>query len=202
VLQRLRAGAAGEIAETPKPGDQVFRKVANVIIGSNLDALQQSRAAALVLGYNTLLLSSTIEGETGPVAGMHMALAREILDSGNPLSPPACLLSGGETTVTVRGDGLGGRNQEFALAAAMSMVDTGKIVLLSAGTDGSDGPTDAAGAFADSTTRQRAATAGLDLLQYLAANDSYHLFASLGDLYKTGPTNTNVMDLRILLVSR
>jgi hydroxypyruvate reductase len=202
VLARLRAGAAGEIAETPKPGDPVFCKVANVIVGSNFDALQQCREAALGLGYNTMLLSSTIEGETAPVAGMHMALAREILGSGHPVPAPACLLSGGETTVTLRGRGLGGRNQEFVLAAAMLMVNTGKIVLLSAGTDGSDGPTDAAGAFADSTTCQRAAIAGLDLRQYLAANDSYHLFESLEDLYKTGPTNTNVMDLRILLVNR
>jgi hydroxypyruvate reductase len=131
---------------------------------------------------------------------MHMAIAHEILKTGHPVKPPACILSGGETTVTVRGKGMGGRNQEFALAAALQMGDAGKIVLLSAGTDGSDGPTDAAGAFADSLTGPRAADCGLDLQKHLADNDSYHCFAQLGDLFKTGPTNTNVMDLRVILL--
>ncbi len=203
VLKHLRAGAMGQVPETPKPGDLVFDNVTNLIIASNYEALQHARQAACALGYHTLILSSMIEGETVPVAGMHMAIAREILSSGNPLPTPACLLSGGETTVTLRGSGLGGRNQEFALAGALAMPESaGCYVLLSAGTDGSDGPTDAAGAFADSTTLQRAESSGLDLHSYLAANDSYHLFARLGDLYKTGPTNTNVMDLRIILVSR
>ena len=200
VLRHLRAGVAGEIPETPKPGDKVFDRVTNVVVGCNFDALSQARNEARKLGYNTLILSSTIEGETAHIASMHMAMAREIITSGNPLKAPACLLSGGETTVTIRGSGLGGRNQEFALAAATDIADLETIVLLSAGTDGSDGPTDAAGAFADSSTRQRAEAAGLDLSRYLMNNDSYHLFESLGDLYKTGPTNTNVMDLRVLLV--
>lgn len=203
VLKHLLAGASGRVPETPKPGDAVFDKVVNVIVASNYEALQHARQAASALGYHTLILSSMIEGETVPVAGMHMAMAREILSSGNPLPVPACILSGGETTVTLRGNGLGGRNQEFALAAALAMPENcGCYVLLSAGTDGSDGPTDAAGAFADSTTLHRAAAAGLDLHAYLTANDSYHLFDSLGDLYKTGPTNTNVMDLRIILLTR
>ena len=200
VLKHLRSGVAGEVPETPKPGDKIFERVNNVIIGNNFDALSKAREVAIGLGYNTLILSSTIEGETSDVAGMHMAIAREILNSGNPLKLPACLLSGGETTVTIRGNGLGGRNQEFALAASESMGDTGKIVLLSAGTDGTDGPTDSAGAFADSSTRQRAKSSDLDLHTYLTENDSYHFFELLDDLYKTGPTNTNVMDLRVLLV--
>lgn len=199
ILNHLRAGAAGEIPETPKLGDAVFKRIFNVIVGSNFDALSRAREAAIALGYNPLILSSTIEGETSEIAGMHMAIAHEILKTGHPVKPPACILSGGETTVTVRGKGMGGRNQEFALAAALQMGDAGKIVLLSAGTDGTDGPTDAAGAFADTTTLQRAARFELDLQKYLADNDSYHCFEQLGDLYKTGPTNTNVMDLRVIL---
>jgi glycerate 2-kinase len=200
VLIHLRVGAAGEIPETPKSGDAVFKRIFNVIVSRNFDALSRAREAAISLGYNSLILSSTIEGETSEVAGMHMAIAHEILKTGHPLKPPVCILSGGETTVTVRGKGKGGRNQEFALAAALQMGSAGKIVLLSAGTDGTDGPTDAAGAFADSSTGLRAADCGLNLQKYLAENDSYHCFEQLGDLFKTGPTNTNVMDIRIVLV--
>ena len=119
---------------------------------------------------------------------------------GYPLARPACILSGGETTVIIGGTGKGGRNQEFALAAALNTAGLGAVVLLSAGTDGNDGPTDAAGAFVDETTGQRALSAGLDPQRYLDENDSYSFFDRLGDLYKTGPTNTNVMDLRIILV--
>jgi hydroxypyruvate reductase len=201
VLRHLRSGAAGNIPETPKAGDRVFERTFNLIVGSNIDALNAARETALSLGYGTLILSSMMEGETSEAAALHMAIAREVLKSGHPLSAPACLLSGGETTVTIKGQGLGGRNQEFALAAALRMSDAGKVVLLSAGTDGTDGPTDAAGAFADSSTLSRAAALQLDPGKYLAENDSYHLFERLGDLYKTGPTNTNVMDLRVLLVT-
>ncbi len=120
---------------------------------------------------------------------------------GYPVKKPACLLSGGETTVTIKGTGKGGRNQEFVLAAALKMTGIENIVVLSAGTDGSDGPTDAAGAIADQSTLQRAALKELDPQKYLENNDSYHFFEKLDDLYKTGPTNTNVMDLRIILIT-
>lgn len=202
VVSHLSKGAAGQFPETPKLGDKAFERSFNLIVGSNIDALQQAREQAISLGFNTLILSSMIAGETAEAAEIHCAIASEVLKSGHPLALPACLLSGGETTVTIKGAGLGGRNQEFALAAARVMADAGHMVLLSAGTDGSDGPTDAAGAFADSTTRQRAGQAGMDLQQYLAENDSYHFFDQLGDLYKTGPTNTNVMDLRVMLVTK
>jgi hydroxypyruvate reductase len=142
------------------------------------------------------VLGSDIEGETRDIAGMHAAIAREIVRSGRPARPPACILSGGETTVTIKGDGLGGRNQEFVLAAAIGIAGLPGVVVLSAGTDGTDGPTDAAGAIADGSTLGR----NPDARRFLAANDSYHYFESLGDLVKTGPTNTNVMDVRLILV--
>jgi hydroxypyruvate reductase len=141
-----------------------------------------------------------IQGETREVAANHVAIAREIALHDLPVAKPACLLSGGETTVTIQGDGKGGRNQEFVLAAALKMADLDNAVVLSAGTDGSDGPTDAAGAVADNRTLARAAELNLDATAYLNNNDAYHFFDRLDDLYKTGPTHTNVMDLRILIV--
>jgi len=128
------------------------------------------------------------------------AVAREIVRSGNPLGPPACVVSGGETTVTIDGPGLGGRNQEFALAAAIEIDGLDNVVILSGGTDGTDGPTDAAGAIADGSTVKRAENLGLNPKASLAKNDSYNFFSPLGDLIITGPTNTNVMDLRLVLV--
>ena len=142
-----------------------------------------------------------IEGETKDVAHVHGAIAREIAKTGNPLAPPACILSGGETTVTITGKGLGGRSQEFSLAAAMDIAESEGIVVLCGGTDGTDGPTDAAGAIADTHTCKQALSMGLDPKKYLTDNDSYHFFEKLDDLLKTGPTNTNVMDLRIVLVA-
>ena len=159
-----------------------------------------ARREALRRNYQTLILSSAIEGETCDVARMHAAIAREVVHTGHPLGPPACILSGGETTVTLRGDGLGGRNQEFALCAAGEIAGESPLVILSGGTDGNDGPTDAAGAIADHTTLDRAAARNLSPAHYLANNDAYNFFSPLDDLLVTGPTNTNVMDVRIILV--
>jgi hydroxypyruvate reductase len=172
----------------------------NVIVGSNSQALSVARQKAESLGYQTLILSSTIEGDTREAARFHAAIAREIRKSGNPIAPPACVLSGGETTVKITGDGLGGRNQEFALASAMNIRDEENMVVLCAGTDGTDGPTDAAGALVDTETFDRAISSGMDPARYLNDNDSYHFFNQTGDLIMTGPTGTNVMDLRIILV--
>ena len=183
--------------ETPKPGDPVFEKVENLIVGSNQKALEAAAAKAKVLGYRTLILASTIEGETRDVARMHAAVARQIREYGQPLKPPACVISGGETTVTIRGEGKGGRNQEFALAAAIDIAGLENTLILSAGTDGTDGPTDAAGAIADGETCSRSNT---DAAQALAQNDSYPFFEKLGDLVITGSTGTNVMDLHLILV--
>ena len=196
----IARGAAGEAPETPKADDKIFSRTQNVIVGNNFNALVKAKEKAEDLGYNTLLLSSRIEGETRDVASNHMAIATEIELHGLPLAKPACILTGGETTVKLKGSGKGGRNQEFVLAAAMKMKGLGHTVVLSAGTDGNDGPTDAAGALADSTTLGRAEERGLDPGKYLENNDSYHFFEQLNDLYKTGPTNTNVMDIRIVLV--
>jgi glycerate 2-kinase len=202
ILRHLQAGAAGEIAETPTADDPAFRKTQNLVVASNIEAILASRQKAEELGYQTLVLSSMIEGDTRTVARVHGAIAREIVKTGNPVSPPACILSGGETTVQVTGSGLGGRNQEFALAAALDIAGCRDIVLLSGGTDGTDGPTDAAGAIADTGTIQRAAKMDLDTERYLTDNDSYHFFEKIEDLLITGPTNTNVMDLRIVLVDQ
>jgi glycerate 2-kinase len=200
ISTRIQKGVAGEIPETPKPASQNWSHVQNLIIGSNLEAILAARQHAVSLGYNTLILSSRMEGETRVVARVHGAIAREILAAGHPLPAPACLLSGGETTVTLKGNGRGGRNQEFALAAALDIQGADHMVVLSGGTDGTDGPTDAAGALADGTTAQRARAAGLDIVWHLDNNDAYPLFQKLGDLFITGPTRTNVMDLRVLLV--
>ncbi|MFP4444815.1 MAG: glycerate kinase [Desulfosudaceae bacterium] len=196
-LQTNRRDAAGE---TPKPGDPVFTAARSLICAGNLDALLAAEQRARELGYQPLILSSRIEGETRAVARTHAAIATECLASGHPLAPPACILSGGETTVTIRGKGQGGRNQEFCLAVVEEIAGAGDLVILSGGTDGTDGPTDAAGAVVDAATLTSAQRLGLDPAAYLADNDAYTFFEKTGHLLMTGPTNTNVMDLRIMLI--
>ncbi len=196
----LWAGKEGRIEETPKSGEIIFEKVHNHLIGSNILALRAAEKEASSLGLHPLILSSSIVGETKEVARFHVAIAKEVISSGNPIPRPACILSGGETTVIIKGHGRGGRNQEFALAGALEISELEKVVLLSGGTDGTDGPTDAAGALADSSTLKRAQSLGLDPKIHLENNDAYPFFQSLGDLLLTGPTHTNVMDVRILLV--
>ncbi len=196
VRERIEVGARGEIEDTPKRLD----RVQNLLVGSNRLAVDAARDKAKELGYRTLILSTTIQGETRDVAGVHASIAREIRDSGNPVKAPACVISGGETTVTLRGDGKGGRNQEFALAGALELDAVRDALLLSIGTDGTDGPTDAAGAWCDGTTLTRGREKNLNAAEFLAANNSYAYFGAIGDLIKTGPTNTNVMDVRLILV--
>jgi glycerate 2-kinase len=199
VTSFLKKGAAGEIVDTPKAGDPIFQKVQNLLIGNNQLALVAAKEKAEALGYNTLVLSRSIEGEARKVAIDHVVMARDVLSSSSP-RPPACIISGGETTVAIRGDGLGGRNQEFALAAAIEIDGLEGVVVLSGGTDGTDGPTDAAGGIVDWTTVQRARDQGLDAQSYLERNDSYPFLKTVGDLLITGPTLTNVMDLRLVLI--
>jgi hydroxypyruvate reductase len=200
VQKHLVLGREGKVEETPKPGDITFRKVHHILIGSNIIALRAAQKQASSFGFNTLILSSSVVGETREVARFHASIAREVISSGNPISRPACIISGGETTVAIKGNGLGGRNQEFALAGAVEISGMEKVVLLSGGTDGTDGPTDASGAIADHTTISRARSMGLDPKAHLENNDAYPFFKKLGDLLITGPTHTNVMDVRILLV--
>lgn len=201
VVEVIEKGARGEIEESPKSGDPVFERTQNVIIGGSIQAVEAAEKKAQNLGYNSLILSTFIEGETRDVAKVHAAVVKEILSSGNPVGRPACVISGGETTVTIHGKGLGGRNQEFVLAAAIDIAGLKDVVVLSAGTDGTDGPTDAAGAIADGMSIERAENMGMNADHFLQENDSYHFFQSLGDLIITGPTHTNVMDLRLVLTT-
>ena len=205
VLDHLQAGAAGTpgTEETPKPGDPRFERVHNVIVGCNMQALQAAAERADQLGFSPLILSSSITGNTADVALAHVAIAREALETGNPIRPPCCIISGGETTVRLTGTGKGGRNQEFALWCAREIANWShsQVLFASVGSDGTDGPTDAAGAIASPETARRAQEKGLSIQDYLDRNDSYHFFAELGDLIMTGPTLTNVMDLRFVLIS-
>ncbi|MBC2716553.1 MAG: glycerate kinase [Desulfobacteraceae bacterium] len=200
VAEHFKKGIDGKIKDTPKPGDRTFDKTFNLIIGSNIEALSAARKISESLGYNTLILSSMIEGDTREAAHFHTAIAKEIRKTGNPVPLPACILSGGETTVILKGNGKGGRNQEFALMSALDIKDENRMAILSGGTDGTDGPTDAAGAIIDSNTIEKALDSGLNPVAFLENNDSYHFFQKTGDLLKTGATGTNVMDLRIVLV--
>jgi hydroxypyruvate reductase len=200
VLDRLQAGRAGVIADTPKPGDPLFERVENVIIGSNRLAGWAAVQAAAQAGFNAHLLSSFIEGEAREVARVVAGLAKGLARDEATLPRPGCWVLGGETTVTLKGNGVGGRNQELALAAAIALAGWPNALVVCLGTDGNDGPTNAAGAFADGDTVQRASALGLDAAAYLHNNDAYHFFAALDDLIITGPTNTNVNDLTFVLV--
>jgi glycerate 2-kinase len=200
IRTHLETGAAGKVPETPKPNDPLFGRVKSVMVASNIQALEAANAEAQRLGFQAIILSSFVEGETREIARMHAALALEVRASGHPAKPPVCLITGGETTVTLRGKGKGGRNQEFALAAALDIAGLRDVVVLSAGTDGTDGPTDAAGALADGETVGRALGLGLKPRAALDGNDAYPFFERLGDLVMTGPTRTNVMDVRLVLV--
>jgi hydroxypyruvate reductase len=200
IVERLRRGARGEIAETPKPDDPVFRLVTNTVIGNNLLVVDAAAEHARALGYTPHVLTRALEGEAREVAGTLVDLARRVSAGQGPVAAPACLIAGGETTVTVRGAGSGGRCQEWALAAAIELEGVDGIVALAAGTDGTDGPTAAAGALADGRSAGRARALGHDPRARLAENDSNPVLAALGDLVVTGPTNTNLLDLYLLLV--
>jgi glycerate 2-kinase len=198
VSQRLQAGCAGDVLDTPKPGASIFERVHNAIIGSNRISARAAVEAAQVAGFETQLLSTYIEGEAREVGKVMAGLAKGLVSGEGPISPPACLVAGGETTVTLRGDGQGGRNQEMALAAAIALQGWRRTLITCLGTDGTDGPTDAAGAFASGDTVERAQAKGFDAVKYLKRNDAYNFFAPLGDLIVTGPTQTNVNDLTLV----
>jgi hydroxypyruvate reductase len=200
VLGRYGVDEPAGLQETCKTGDPVFERVQNVIVGSHRLAALAALEKARGLGFESLLLGTYVEGEAREVAKVAAAFAKAMRVDGDPLRPPACLVWGGETTVTIRGEGKGGRNQEVALAAALALDGCPKVLVMALATDGTDGPTDAGGAIATGETITRAREKGLDAWALLEANDSYHFFEALGDLIMTGPTGTNVNDLLFVLV--
>ncbi|MBU2053550.1 MAG: glycerate kinase [Proteobacteria bacterium] len=194
----VKKGLAGEMEETPKDPSPL---IDHFLIGSNLKILRKGKERAEALGIPTRIMSSRLRGEAREVARAIMAMGEEIATTGQPFAAPVCLLFGGETTVTLKGDGMGGRNQEMVLAALNEFRDNPRFIFLSAGTDGIDGHSDAAGAVVDHTSYEKAKKAGLRLDDYLARNDSYRFFRETGDLIMTGPTGTNVMDMTALLIA-
>jgi hydroxypyruvate reductase len=192
ILERLRAGAAGAVPETPKAGDRVFERASTVVVGNNALVVEAAAAEATRQGYRPHVLTRSLQGEAREVA-------RDLVARARALAPPACLIAGGETTVTVRGRGRGGRCQEFALAAALELSAAERLVVLAAGTDGTDGPTDSAGGLVDARTIERGRKAGLDAAAALADNDAGTFLQSVGEAVLTGPTNTNLLDLYLIL---
>ena len=199
IARFIDKGSAGEIEETPKPGDPIFNNVMNVVVGSNRLAVIAAKEQAERLGYSVKVIDKLAEGEATELAVAHAAIVKKIYHSGT-VRRPACVISGGEATVTLRGDGRGGRNQEFALATALEIDGLDGVVALIGGTDGSDGPTEAAGGIVDGGTVRRGETKGLDARGFLSRNDSYHYLKATDDLLLTGPTFTNVMDLRLFII--
>jgi glycerate-2-kinase len=199
ILNYLQAGEEGKIPETPKADDKEFEGVTNIVIGNNRLALNRAKEKAESLGFNSLILTSMLEGEAKEVAKVVASLIKEVQLTETLIKKPACILLGGETTVKIQGEGKGGRNQELALAVALTDVKE-PYVCVSVGSDGSDGPTDAAGALVDQSTLKRGESKGLNALDFLKANDAYHYFTPIGDLIKTGPTGTNVMDVVFALI--
>lgn len=205
VTELIRSGMEGSVPETPKAGDIVFSRVTNVLLGNNLAACRAAASAGEKLGYKTHILTTSLTGEAREIARFFSSMARDIDLGMSDFQRPALLIAGGETTVTIRGTGTGGRNQEMALAFLVDMLETHpsleNICFLSAGTDGNDGPTDAAGAIIDRALMERVRSLGIHPAVFLENNDAYHFFGRTGALFKTGPTGTNVCDLQLLAVT-
>ena len=199
ILEYLKRGSKGEIPDTPKKEDEIFKTVSNIVVGNNRLALNRAKETAESLGFGTIILTSMLEGEAKELAKVVASIVKEIQITDTPIKKPACILLGGEPTVRIQGSGKGGRNQELALAVALSQIHD-PFVFVSIGSDGTDGPTDAAGAIVDQTTLSRAESEGLNAQAYLKNNDAYNFFAPLGDLIITGPTGTNVMDVVFALI--
>lgn len=200
ILQHLILGKTGEISETPKPDDPIFEKVENKIIGNNYLAAKAAVSQAKKHRFNTMLLTTSLQGEASTAGKMVAAIARQIATTGEPIRRPACIIIGGETTVTIRGNGKGGRNQELALSAVNEIAGLQNTMLITLATDGDDGPTDAAGAVVTGETWERAMASGLNPTDFLRKNDSYEFFNLLMDLLKPGLTGTNVNDLIFLML--
>lgn len=197
VVQCIFEGCQGRKADTPKKGDPVFAYAYDEIIGSNRMALEAASKKAMELGYHPRIVTHTLQGEASKLGQL---IAAEAIGYEGDL--PACLLYGGESTVTIKGEGLGGRNMELALSAGTQIADHPNITILAAGTDGTDGPTDAAGAIVNATIMARAAATQVNPVHFLENNDSYTFFSKVDALLKTGPTQTNVMDLVVVLIQK
>ncbi len=198
----IEKGLRGEVPETPKPGDPLFNRVYNKIIASNIESLKAMESKAKGMGYNTLILTSLIQGEARVVGRVLASIALESAKTGYPVKPPAVILCGGETTVTVKGKGRGGRNQELALSAAIDLRGIHGVAVASMGTDGIDGVTDVAGGIVDAHSIERGESLGLNPYELLDDNNSYEFFSKLGDYIYTGPTGTNVNDVQVIVVER
>jgi len=200
VLKHLKLGAGGKVPETPKPGEKYFLNTFHEIIASNADAVRAAAEVGKSHGLEVSVLTTTMQGEAREVGTHLVSISKKVAEANKPVSRPALLISGGETTVTVKGKGKGGRNQELMLAAAIGISGLENVAIASFSTDGIDGPTDSAGAVADGFTLKRAKHLKLDPLDYLERNDSYSFFKELGDLLVTGPTGTNVADVACLIL--
>jgi glycerate 2-kinase len=200
IRRHLEDGSKGNIAETPKPDTEIFYKTYNIVIGNNRSVCLNACKEAEDIGFNTILLSSMIEGEARHVGSIYAGIMKEVYFFNNPISKPAVVIGGGETTVTVKGDGKGGRNQELVLSASLRIGNLKGVAILSVGTDGIDGPTDAAGAIADTQTTKLALEKGFNPNYFLTNNDSYGFFSQMGDLIRTGPTWTNLNDLTVIVI--
>lgn len=201
VLEHIKAGMNGLRPETPKPGDGIFSKTLNLIVASNINSLKAVKRAATSLGYRTLILSSMVEGEAREVGKVIASILRTVIERGEPSPPPSCIIMGGETTVKVSGNGIGGRNQELALSVALGIEGLRNAAFISIGSDGIDGVSKAAGAIADGETIERAKRLGLNPEEFLMRNDSHNFFLKLHDAIFTGPTGTNVNDFMVGLTS-
>jgi len=199
IIDRLNLGRDGKVGETPKPGEPIFSRVNNLIVGSNRTATHAALQQAQLEGFNASVLSNYIQGEASQVGKVFAAILHQMADADQPLPRPACVVVGGETTVTKQGDGLGGRNQEIALSAVRDLAGLNNVALITLATDGGDGPTEAAGAVVTGETYQRAQVHNMDPHTFLASNNAYNFFKPLDDLLITGPTLTNVNDIVFLL---
>ena len=200
VVERIEKGVRGEILETPKPGDEIFNNVKNIIVSNNMKSLVAMEKKASSLGYNTIILTSYAQGESREVGKFLCAVIKHISSYDIPIKKPACVILGGETTVTVKGNGKGGRNQELVLSIVLNCKDVKNFVFASIGSDGIDGYTDAAGAIADNFSLEDAVNSGLKPEEFLENNDSYNFFKQTRDLIFTGPTGTNVNDFTVALI--
>lgn len=198
IRNHLILGKQAQIKETPKPGEEVFNNVKNIIVGSNQTAAQAALNQAELEGFNCFCLTNYLQGEARQAGVFLSSILRQIALHDQPIPRPACVIAGGETTVILKGNGMGGRNQELALASVIELNGLENIALITLATDGGDGPSDAAGAVVTGETSQRAKNKQLNPSDFLANNDSYNFFLPLGDLIRIGPTMTNVNDLTFL----